>query len=44
LRWKVPQGGGTCGGFSYQGDDPGHNTATALHEFLSELEAWCPPE
>ena len=28
----------------HQGDDPAHNTATALHEFLSELEAWCPPE
>jgi hypothetical protein len=21
-RWKIPQGGGTGGGFSYQGDDP----------------------
>ncbi len=28
----------------YEGDDPEHNTATALYEFLSELEAWCPPE
>ena len=26
----------------HQGDDPQHNTATALHEFLSELEAYCP--
>jgi uncharacterized protein YeaO (DUF488 family) len=25
-------------------DDAGHNCATALHEFLSELEAWCPPD
>ena len=28
----------------YEGDDPQHNTATALHEFLSELEAYCPRE
>jgi uncharacterized protein YeaO (DUF488 family) len=28
----------------HQGDDPQHNTATALYEFLSELEAYCPPE
>lgn len=28
----------------HQGDDPAHNTATALYEFLSELEAYCPPE
>jgi uncharacterized protein YeaO (DUF488 family) len=28
----------------HQGDDPAHNTATALHEFLSELEAYCRPE
>ncbi len=28
----------------HQGEDPGHNSATALHEFLSELEAYCPPE
>jgi uncharacterized protein YeaO (DUF488 family) len=26
----------------HQGEDPEHNTATALHEFLSELEAYCP--
>lgn len=25
-------------------DDPQHNCATALHEYLSELEAWCPPD
>lgn len=30
--------------FLHQGDDPAHNTATALHEFLGELEAYCPPE
>jgi uncharacterized protein YeaO (DUF488 family) len=28
----------------HQGDDPGHNTAVALHEFLQELEAYAPPE
>lgn len=28
----------------HQGDDPQHNTAVALYEFLVELEAWCPPE
>ena len=28
----------------HQGDDPEHNSATALYEFLTELEAWCKPE
>ncbi len=28
----------------YQGDDPQHNTATALYEFLSELSSYCPPD
>jgi uncharacterized protein YeaO (DUF488 family) len=28
----------------HQGDDPAHNTATALYEFLTELEAYCPGE
>ena len=28
----------------HQGDDPNANTAAALHEFLNELEAYCPPE
>jgi uncharacterized protein YeaO (DUF488 family) len=28
----------------HQGDDPAHNTATALHEFLSELASYCPPD
>ena len=28
----------------HQGDDPEHNSATALLEFLSELEAYVPPE
>ena len=27
----------------HQGDDPEHNTATALYEFLSELQSYCPP-
>src|SRR5580693_84100 len=26
----------------HQGDDAEHNTASALYEFLSELEAYCP--
>ena len=28
----------------HTGDDPSHNTATALYEFITELEAYCPPE
>jgi uncharacterized protein YeaO (DUF488 family) len=28
----------------HQGDSPEHNSAVALYEFLSELEAYCPPE
>jgi uncharacterized protein YeaO (DUF488 family) len=28
----------------HQGDDPAHNTATALYEFLSELASYCPPD
>jgi uncharacterized protein YeaO (DUF488 family) len=28
----------------HQGDDPNHNTATALHEYLSELQAYSRPE
>jgi uncharacterized protein YeaO (DUF488 family) len=28
----------------HQGDDPQHNTATALYEMLSELSAYCPPD
>jgi hypothetical protein len=27
----------------HQGDDPEHNSATALQEFLHELEAWIQP-
>ena len=29
--------------FLHQGDDPAHNSATALYEFLSELEAYLEP-
>ncbi len=28
----------------HDSEDPEHNSATALYEFLAELEAWCPPE
>ncbi len=28
----------------HQGDDPAQNSATALYEFLVELEAYCPPD
>jgi uncharacterized protein YeaO (DUF488 family) len=28
----------------HQGEDADHNSATALYEFLSELEAYAPPE
>jgi uncharacterized protein YeaO (DUF488 family) len=28
----------------HQGDDPEHNSATALYEFLTELQAYCQPE
>ena len=28
----------------HQGDDPAHNSATALYEFLIELQAWSPRE
>ena len=28
----------------HQGDDPQHNSATALYEFLSELQAYSKPE
>ena len=27
----------------HQDDDPEHNTATALYEFLTELQSYCPP-
>ncbi len=28
----------------HQGDDPLQNTATALHEYLAELDAYVPPD
>ena len=28
----------------HQGDDPNRNSATALYEFLTELQAYCKPE
>lgn len=28
----------------HQGDDPAHNTATALHEFLVQLQSYAPPD
>jgi uncharacterized protein YeaO (DUF488 family) len=28
----------------HQGDDPNHNTATALYDYLVELQAYAPPE
>jgi hypothetical protein len=28
----------------HQCDDPIHNSAMALYEYLTELEAYCPPE
>lgn len=28
----------------YTGEDPAHNTATALYEFLSELGSYCPQD
>jgi uncharacterized protein YeaO (DUF488 family) len=27
----------------HQGDDPAHNTGTAMYEFLTELQAFTPP-
>ena len=28
----------------HQSDDPNRNSAAALHEFLNEIETYCPPE
>lgn len=28
----------------HDGDDPAHNTGVAMHEFLTELQSYCPPE
>jgi uncharacterized protein YeaO (DUF488 family) len=40
LAWQ-----GTTGNITllHQGSHPSYNTAAALHEFLSELSAYCPP-
>lgn len=41
LAWHAIRMGVTL---LHQGDDPEHNTATALYEFLSELQSYCPPQ
>lgn len=41
LAGRAREGGVTL---LHQGDDPDHNTATALCEFLSEIGSFCPPE
>ena len=41
LAWHAMRTGITL---LHQGDDPEHNTATALYEFLSELQSYCPPQ
>lgn len=28
----------------HQGDDPAHNSATALYEYLTDLQAYAPPD
>jgi hypothetical protein len=40
MRWKIPQGGGTGGGFSYQGDDPSRYSRTFQIKSKDEPEAW----
>jgi len=39
-RWKIPQGGGTGGGFSYQGDDASRYNRTFQIKSKDEPEAW----
>ena len=39
-RWKVPQGGGTGGGFGYQGDDASRYNRTFQIKSKDEPEAW----
>ena len=39
-RWKVPQGGGSGGGFSYQGDDASRYNRTFQIKSKDEPEAW----
>jgi uncharacterized protein YeaO (DUF488 family) len=41
LAWQARQ---TQITLLHQGDDPQHNTAAALYEFLSELQSYCPPQ
>ena len=39
-RWKIPQGGGTGGGFAYQGDDASRYNRTFQIKSKDEPEAW----
>jgi CotH protein len=39
-RWKIPQGGGPGGGFSYQGDDVSRYNRTFQIKSKDEPEAW----
>jgi len=39
-RWKIPQGGGTGGGFSYQGDDASRYNRTFQIKSKDDAEAW----
>lgn len=40
LAWRGLHTGVTL---LHHGDDPAHNTGTALYEFLIELQSYCPP-
>lgn len=40
MRWKVPQGNGQIGGFTYQGDDPNRYRRTFQIKSKDEPEAW----
>jgi hypothetical protein len=40
MRWKVPQGNGQIGGFTYQGDDPNRYSRTFQIKSKDEPEAW----
>ena len=40
MRWKIPQGGGTGGAFSYQGDDASRYNRTFQIKSKDEPEAW----
>jgi hypothetical protein len=39
-RWKIPQGNGAAGGFTYQGDDPNRYRRTFQIKTKDEPEAW----